>query len=156
MQRMRSNKLINKKNCIIACTILAFISLIIIFCVLFSMQNKREDFEKLKLEEISNIKLSTDSNEVLVNDAKNLEKILTIVNHKMNITSYESINDVPTKFKGKLIRLEINKNLGNDEHKNIFYAYKEGNIYYIEKPYFAIWTVESLDYDYFVDLLTNP
>lgn len=152
---MRNNKFMDKKNCIIACTILAFISLITILCVLLSMQNKRADFEKLKLEEISNIKLSTDFKEVLVDDSKKLEKILSIINHKMNITSYESINDVPTKFDDKLIKIEINKNLGNDEYKNIFYAYKEGNIYYVEKPYFAIWTIESYDYDYFVDLITN-
>lgn len=145
------------KKVLIAVTIFALVMVVVtIYCVLFSTQNKRADFEKLKFEEISNIKLSTDSNDVLVDDAKNLEKILTILNHKMNTTSYESINDVPTKFKGKLIRIETNNNIGNDEHNNIFYAYKKGDIYYIEKPYFAIWTIESLDYDYFLDLLTNP
>lgn len=149
---MRSNKFINSKTCIIV----ASIALITIVCILFSMKNKKEDFEKLKLEEISNIKLSTDSNEILVDSTKKLEKILFIVNDKMNITSYESIDDVPTKFDGKLIRVEINKNLDDDKHENIFYVYKEGNVYYIEKPYFAIWTVESHDYDYFVNLLTNP
>lgn len=150
--KMRSNKFINSKTCIIV----ASIALITIVCILFSMKNKKEDFETLKLEEISNIKLSADSNQVLVDDAQKLERILFIINNKMNITSYESIDDTPTKFKGKLIRIEINKNLGKDEHENIFYAYKEGNAYYIEKPYYAIWTVESLDYDYFVNLLTNP
>ncbi len=149
---MRSNKFMNIKTC----TIVASIALITIACILFSMKNKKEDFETLKLEEISNIKLSTDSNQVLVDDAQKLERILFIINNKMNITSYESIDDTPTKFKGKLIRIEINKNLGKDEYGNIFYAYKKGNAYYIEKPYYAIWTVESLDYDYFVNLLTNP
>lgn len=119
------------------------------------MQHKRADFEKLKSEEISNIKLSTDFNEVFVDDALKLERILSIVNHKMKTTSYESINDAPTKSEGQLIRVEINKNFGINEHKNIFYAYKKGDVYYIEKPYDAIWTIESLDYDYLVDLLTN-
>lgn len=139
---------------ILAVALIAFIT---VGYIALSRQAKHAgvDFETLQLEEIHHVELSDASHEVSIYDTSKLERIVSIVKEKMQETSYVSVSDVPTKFEGQLLRIELNKKPELPEQNTIFYAYKKGNAYYIEAPYYAIWTVDSDAYAYFLALLTN-